>query len=246
MIIYKITNLVNGKIYVGQTQYSFALRWKYHLQSVKNGSSLAIHCAIRKYGEKAFVVEQVDFASSLKELNEKEAHHIIQLNSLAPNGYNLTTGGDKCEFSRETRQKISESLTGRPSPRSCKITHCKRGHLLEGDNVYFIPSNNGRVCKTCRKMRNKGISRKSRIKIYCKRGHFLIDENVYTYLGKRQCKICMSMRNRGELPRQNSYGKRSACKRGHPLTDDNVYYYPNGSRQCRICRSMYVRYVVVR
>jgi group I intron endonuclease len=106
-LIYCVTNSVNGKLYVGQTTLSLALRWRSHLRAAQKGSVCTLHSAIRKYGVAAFVIEQLDSADSLEELNCKEVHYINALQTLAPAGYNLTTGGDHYKFSCETREKIS-------------------------------------------------------------------------------------------------------------------------------------------
>lgn len=93
MLIYKWTNKVNGKVYIGQTTKSLAHRTRMHVNSSNAGSILPLHNAIRKYGIDSFVVEQVCFASNREELNELEVHIIEAHSSLSPNGYNLKMGG---------------------------------------------------------------------------------------------------------------------------------------------------------
>ena len=83
----------SGKGYVGQTIMTWGKRWTRHKNSAKSGSSLAIHCAIRKYGEDAFEMSVLQECSTIDELNTAEVFHIKQQNTLAPNGYNLTPGG---------------------------------------------------------------------------------------------------------------------------------------------------------
>lgn len=111
MIIYKITNIINNKVYIGQTVGSLEERWSRHL-SDKSGC-LALKAAIKKYGKDNFIIEQVDQASDLNELNKKEGDWIVSMNSLSPNGYNLKVGGDQPRLSQETINKISSSLKGR-------------------------------------------------------------------------------------------------------------------------------------
>jgi hypothetical protein len=60
---------------------------------------------IQKYGEECFKIEQIDSASTMEELNLKEQQHILEYNSIAPNGYNLTSGGCNYADSIETREK---------------------------------------------------------------------------------------------------------------------------------------------
>lgn len=47
MVIYKITNDVNGKVYIGQTTFSISKRWGEHVKKANANSPCAIHCAIR-------------------------------------------------------------------------------------------------------------------------------------------------------------------------------------------------------
>jgi group I intron endonuclease len=85
MVIYKVTNLLNGKIYVGQDSNN---RDEYF------GSGIWISRSIKKYGRKNFKKEIIEVCSSLEELNNKEIFWISKLNSTDPNiGYNVHNGG---------------------------------------------------------------------------------------------------------------------------------------------------------
>lgn len=89
MIVYKITNKINGKVYIGQTIRSLEVRLKQHLS---RGESL-VSKAIKKYGLENFIIEQIDKANSIEDLNEKEIYWIDYYNSISPNGYNISKGG---------------------------------------------------------------------------------------------------------------------------------------------------------
>ena len=88
MIVYKITNLINGKIYVGQTKFSVEKRF---LQHAKANS--IIGAAIRKYGAENFKIEVIEVCKTFLELNEREIFWIEKLNCKVPNGYNVADGG---------------------------------------------------------------------------------------------------------------------------------------------------------
>ena len=95
MWIYKITNKINGKAYIGRTVCKKVYdRWKSHKSAKSGGGISAIKAAILKYGEENFIFETLHKASSENELSELEAKIIKELNTMAPNGYNLTTGGE--------------------------------------------------------------------------------------------------------------------------------------------------------
>lgn len=109
--IYKITNEVNGKVYIGQTKRSVAERFNAHCREVRHG--MAITKAIINYGRENFKVEELASAFSQSDLNFLETYFIQKENSLSPNGYNLCLGGDgKSTISEETRQKLRDSHLG--------------------------------------------------------------------------------------------------------------------------------------
>jgi len=113
MIIYKSTNKVNGKIYIGQTTNSLETRIKNHIkESKKDNVRRPFLKAIKKYGVENFLFEIVDHADNLDELNEKEINCISEYNSIAPNGYNITGGGQgkKLKTTKEFKKTISEGL----------------------------------------------------------------------------------------------------------------------------------------
>lgn len=108
--IYKITNLLNGKIYIGQTKHSVEKRYREHCSPYYKNKQ-AIHLAILKYGKENFVLEQLDTASTVDELNQKEYEWIVKEDCIAPKGYNLRAGGMQPGISEETRKKRSENGT---------------------------------------------------------------------------------------------------------------------------------------
>lgn len=93
--IYKITNNINGKLYIGQTVYPLSYRYTNHLSDARNGRGYAMASAIRKYGQNNFKIELVEECDE-DQLNDLEVKYIKQYNSVTPNGYNLTHGGDDC------------------------------------------------------------------------------------------------------------------------------------------------------
>ncbi len=94
-IIYKVTNIINNKIYIGQTKQTLEERKYNHYYRAKHSLDIThTHFinAIRKYGETNFIWEQIDIAESAEELNQKEKYWIQYYNSVN-NGYNIQKGG---------------------------------------------------------------------------------------------------------------------------------------------------------
>jgi group I intron endonuclease len=85
MYIYKIVNLLNNKIYIGQQQ---------HINKYYYGSGLLIKKAIKKYGKNNFIKEIICECNSREDLDEKEKYYIKLYNSTDKTvGYNLSEGG---------------------------------------------------------------------------------------------------------------------------------------------------------
>ena len=96
--IYKITNTINGKSYIGQTIQNVKERFYQHCATKcsKVVSNMAIHRAIKKYGKSNFTVEVIKEIDSTN-LNDRERYWIKYYNSYN-NGYNSTKGGqDGCK-----------------------------------------------------------------------------------------------------------------------------------------------------
>lgn len=91
--IYKITNTINSKSYIGQTIQNVKERFYQHCATKcsKAVSNMAIHRAIKKYGKSNFTVEVIEEIDSAN-LNDREKYWIRYYDSYN-NGYNFTEGG---------------------------------------------------------------------------------------------------------------------------------------------------------
>lgn len=87
--LYKITNLINLKVYIGQSIHP-QKRWLEHCQHARaQDDNLPIHLAIKKYGKENFSFEILEWSENY---NKREQELILQYNSLIPNGYNILDG----------------------------------------------------------------------------------------------------------------------------------------------------------
>ena len=118
MIIYLITNNINGKKYVGQHCGTTDARWKQHLHAaLKLEDPKPLYAAFRKYGSENFtyeVLETLPDNAGEELLDEREKHFIKHFNTYIKNGkgYNLTYGGDGqigAFCSSESKKKMSDS-----------------------------------------------------------------------------------------------------------------------------------------
>ena len=135
-VIYKTTNLINNKIYIGK---KIEDRKDYY------GSGTAIKLAINKYGKENFKKEIIEKCNNKEELIEREKYWIEKLNSKYPNGYNITDGGKGTlgfRHTNEAKQKISKALKGKPHARQnwnyTEETKQKMSKSRKGKIPYWI------------------------------------------------------------------------------------------------------------
>ena len=79
--VYKITNKVTNKIYIGITNQGSGARYRHHWYEARTGEPAPIHKSMAKYGEDNFTLEVIDFAENVEELKEKEKYYIKFFNS---------------------------------------------------------------------------------------------------------------------------------------------------------------------
>lgn len=106
-IIYKITNKINNKVYIGQTIRSLKTRWKHHIYDALNQkTNTRLARAIRKYGINNFSIEILE---QTNQLNEREIYYVDLFKSTGSSGYNIKIGGCGGPHSKETKTKISKA-----------------------------------------------------------------------------------------------------------------------------------------
>lgn len=121
--IYKITNKIDNKLYVGQAvshvlnhkkyrPYGMEKRFICHVSeafSTKKNQSQYLNNAIKKYGPENFKVELIRVCQ-ITEAEHIEKEEIIKNNSLFPNGYNLNTGGKQFAHTDESKKRVSTGV----------------------------------------------------------------------------------------------------------------------------------------
>ena len=100
--VYKITNKLNNKVYVGQRKSNKVDNYYW-------GSGKLVAAAIAKYGQENFQRDILQWCYSKEELNQAEIYWIQELNALTQ-GYNLSPGGNGGYLGQETSKNVSKSL----------------------------------------------------------------------------------------------------------------------------------------
>ena len=161
--IYKTTNLINGKIYVGQKKGKFDPNYY--------GSGKILKQAVDKYGEDSFIVEVIERCKTWERLQEREIYWIKKLKSRDRGvGYNITIGGQGCHIiyselpeeereyyhkiqiethpagwhhTEETKKYLSKKAKGKPKSKKHKksLSNYMKNNIHDGrwDNFLYKP-----------------------------------------------------------------------------------------------------------
>ncbi len=116
--IYKITNLISQKCYIGETALlNPETRWKQHIYKISKGDGCpALQDAVKKYGIDNFKFEVLIICFD-EDRYKYEIEYIKKYNSQVPNGYNILPGGEKgksnlgMKHTEQAKKKMSESIT---------------------------------------------------------------------------------------------------------------------------------------
>jgi len=117
MIIYKITNILNYKSYIGKTTKTLNKRWSKHLNRLKyNKDNIYFYNALRKYGIENFTLKTLCECSSWEIMSIMETFMImVHKTHVSEDGYNLTWGGEGMhgfKHLKESKIKMSRSHKG--------------------------------------------------------------------------------------------------------------------------------------
>lgn len=142
MLIYKITNQINNKCYIGQTIKSAEERWKEHqahaFGSHENDQKKTLYKAIRKYGVENFTFEVLqDGIDNFEDLDKAEIYWIDFYNSFVK-GYNETFGGQQYHKILPNKEIIEDYYKTRSARKTAKnfgIDHATVDDILNLNNI---------------------------------------------------------------------------------------------------------------
>lgn len=130
--VYKLTNLVNNKIYIGCTTQGSGSRFQKHICKANNGSDYPLHVALREFGDKKFKLDILEFCKNEEEMQAREIFYIANFDSTNPErGYNVRPGGGIHRHTDESKQKIGDIHRGKVSDRRKPILqYSKDGEFI--------------------------------------------------------------------------------------------------------------------
>jgi group I intron endonuclease len=180
--IYKITNKINNKIYIGQTRLSLEERWKAHIKKAQQYPNRYLYDAMNHYGYENFIIEKIEECLN-DELDLREQYWISFYNSTDPDiGYNLTNGGGggntwslnqhkditsekirkaqlKDNYIPITKESLLEDIENKITlEKMCQKYHCKRTTINSRAILYF-----GQPISKLRTVENTGQFHKKEI-----------------------------------------------------------------------------------
>ena len=226
MIVYLVTNKINGKQYVGQTVDSLGQRWREHLSESKSGTTYRFHRALRKYGEHAFSLQALHQCETKEEMDFVEIFYISLLDTKSPSGYNLTCGGDGTLGYRHTEEaKRKQSLTHRGKKRTVesieKTAQAHRGtRHSEETKRKMSESQKGKVPseETRRKMSLAKLGKKQTPEAVAKRAKALLGHKGtvgFHHTEKAKSTISVKLTGRTLTPETRARMSIAAKNRGH-------------------------------
>jgi len=185
--IYKITNIINNKIYIGQTIQNLKYRWNEHRLNAKNGDNYKFLHAIRKYGANNFIIEEIEKLPA-EYLDEAEIKWIDYYDSYS-NGYNSTLGGYGNKYIKLNENEVIEYyLKCKSAYETAEYFNCSTSPIYT-----ILKSNNIERCVHLHNLNNDEV-----IKYYleCKSAYKTADffncgyETIYKILKKNNIERC--------------------------------------------------------
>lgn len=183
--IYKIENLINHKVYVGQSIH-IERRWNEHcFPSAKS----IISDAIKKYGKENFSFQILE-ECSIEELDEKEIYYINKFNCITPNGYNIKDYMDSKEttytfYDKETFYQIVFDI----KENLLSFQEISEKYSVSKRLIYYI--NNGEV----HQLLNEKYPLRE-VQDFSKKKHYCIDCGKEISKGAKRCKDCATKNQR--------------------------------------------------
>jgi len=229
-LIYKTTNLINNKPYIGQTTDE-----EYWKSGKYKGSGSLFKKAIKKYGFNNFKSELICYANSQEELNDLEIKYISEFNSIYPNGYNIKLGGNNNGKQHvKTKDKIRTKLTGTKHSEETKIkmSLARKGKtVLEETKEKLRQANLGKKIseETKQKMiiSKQNISKETKIKMSNSHiGKNLTNKTkekiAKSHIGKKHSEVTkekISKGNKNKIISEKTKSKMSNSQKGRILSE---------------------------
>lgn len=178
--IYKIENLQNGKIYIGQSIH-IEKRWQEHCQPSSNS---LISQAIKEFGKDNFSFEIIEEVDDIEKLTEKEIYYIQNFNSVIPNGYNVSTADGKhkhvfAKYPPEILQNIVNDIKNS----QLTFNEISQKYSLDISMIYYINRGDYHTFE------NETYPLRP-VKDFSKQNHYCVDCGILLKTNSQRCVDC--------------------------------------------------------
>lgn len=187
--VYKITNRINNKVYIGFTSRDVMIRFKEHIRSSRHNPTYHLHKSINKYGKKNFVIESIFSSFDQQDSLLKESYFIDLYQSMNHKiGYNTSLGGEGNTMTSLTKQKLSimrkeyyqtnkHHFLGKKLSEEHKLNIKLNHHNCTGnDNSFFGKQHTSQTKKTIsEKMSGSNHPTSKQLKIITPTKTFIVD-----------------------------------------------------------------------
>lgn len=210
-IVYKITNLVTKKVYIGSTTNSLKERWRQHLVDVKRGATRLLAKSIRKHGYNNFTIEEYcTVLYNHENIAELENQLIYFHNALYEDGYNMIPSQNNEDLRRIKSEQMKEEWANNPERQKVRVNLSNIGKSeenkkarLEGSRIYYDnPENSQKISAHAKSLWESGKIDKT---------------EHYERLKERWSRP-------GEKERASVSGKLANMNRQLPIAAVNIYY----------------------
>ena len=174
--IYKITNDINGKLYVGKTNYTIEKRFEEHIHDStrKRCEKRPLYEAMNKYGIEHFYIEEIEEVNTDEEACVREQYWIDKLHTYIGfkdcNGYNATLGGDSKKYKNfdieKMIKKYYETHNIELISKMFSLEYSYVIKILKQNGVKLINANEAKVEKSGKKIYQLEIGTLNIIKIF--------------------------------------------------------------------------------
>lgn len=238
--IYKITNKLNGKAYIGQSK-DIEKRWKAHLSRARYGpyQNQFLYQAIAKYGPENFSFEVLEECAE-EDLDRLEIQYIKQYDTF-PHGYNMNAGGggQHCrEMTPEHKAALAKALIGRPCSEETRrrISEAQKGKVIPADQREKIGAASKRVwanpeyrAKMSAIRRRRVISDETRRKIGASQKGKTLSEETKRKISEKnkgrprteEWREHLRQAHLGHVPTEETRRKMSAAMKGREFSDEH-------------------------
>jgi len=213
-VVYKATNTINQKVYIGRTVQGLCNRkWSHESNAKKSSNNMVFVKALKKYGIENFVWETIENCYSKEELNEMEFHYIKQYDSFGRKGYNATLGGEGAEGYKHTKEVCEAIRKQKTGVKLSAESIAKRSALQSYTWKIIYPDGGTEVVRNLSK--------------FCRSNNFGLSPGSMSSVARGERKHhkgfkCEKLSKRSKCLSEEAKHKVSVGNLGRKLTDDQI------------------------